>query len=124
MTTADDPSQVNQTLIDFDAGCRLEWDTVDQPAPGDRLMTLNRVSTSVVKQMIPPAALEITAKMRSSAEFRSFVKEREEEIERGVTTPQRKKQIRRKMSRFRRKDFNKWYLRSVDKLNECVQNRR
>jgi hypothetical protein len=124
MTAGDEPVNINRTLTEFDKECQAEWDSADHDiTQGDPLMTLNRVTTSVAKQVIPPVALETTAKLRPSAESKAFAEERAEEIKRGVT-PQRRKQLHRKMSRFRRKDYKQWHLQSVNKLNECIQQQR
>ena len=123
MTAGDEPVNINRTLTEFDKECQAEWSTDHDITQGDPLMTLNRVTTSVAKQVIPPVALETTAKLRPSAESKAFAEERAEEIKRGVT-PQRRKQLHRKMSRFRRKDYKQWHLQSVNKLNECIQQQR
>ena len=69
-------------------------------------MTLNLVTTSAAKKIIPPEKSVVAARMKPSQDSLSFAKERAAEIAQGVT-PQREKELHRRMSRLHRIDYKR-----------------
>ena len=121
VTLVDDAVNVNATLDSFEMGCQAQWESTGKYiARGDPMVALNWVTTCVAKQVLPQRERMGAARMKPSATSLAFAKERAAEIARGVS-PQREKQLHRKMYRHRRRDHRMWYRQSIGKLRDAVR---
>ena len=89
----------------------------------DAMETLNRVSVEAASQVIPPKKSVRAERMRPSLGSIEFAALRALEIGEGVT-PQRERELHRKMHRMRRRDYQQWHVQEVTRLNECVSQHR
>ena len=104
MTQGDNPRNVNHLLDEFDAKCSDLMCDTSQNNPYVAMDVLNRISTDVAAQVIPPAKSVRAERMRPSPASIAFARERACAIDAGVT-PQRERGLHRKMQRMRRRDY-------------------
>ena len=123
MTHGVNPQNVNRLLDEYDAKCAELIPDIVLDNPAEAMETLNRVSVEVANKMIPSAKSVRAERMHPSPSSIEFAAARALEIGEGVT-PQRERELHRKMQRMRRRDYRQWHTQSVERLDECVAQHR
>ena len=123
MTLGQNPQNTNSLLDDFDLKCAALMQGNQSENPTEAMDTLNKISVDVASKVIPPAERVIAGRSRPSPQSIEFAAKRALEIESGVT-PQRERELHKKMCRMRRRDYQRWHSNSVARLNKSVTERR